>query len=176
MDSSMLLAQAVGMVATIISILSFQCKDNRKLFLIQIASSSIFAVHYLLLGAYTGLLLNLAGVVRLIFLYNGQKKWARHTASMVGVTLLMALCGVVTWNGWLSLLPTAATALGTPFYWSQNGKTLRWAQLCFISPCWLIYNIAQFSIPGVITEVLAILSVVISLIRFRGIEQITPNT
>ena len=172
----MLVAQAVGMVATVISILSFQCKDNRKLFLMQIASSSIFALHYLLLGAHTGLLLNLASVVRLVFLYNGQKRWARHAMSMVGVTLLMAFCGAVTWSGWLSLLPTAAMVVGTPFYWSQTGKTLRWAQLCFISPCWLTYNIALLSFPGIITEILAMLSVIISLIRFRGIEQITPNT
>lgn len=176
MEGNVLLAQAIGMAATIISILSFQCKDNRKLFIMQIASSSIFALHYLLLGAHTGLLLNLASVVRLFFLYNGQKRWARHPAMMVGVTLLMALCGAVTWNGWLSLLPTAAMAVGTPFYWSQNGKTLRWAQLCFISPCWLAYNIALLSIPGIITETLAMLSVIISLIRFRGMEQITPNT
>ena len=175
MEPQMILAQAVGAVGMTIAILAYQCKDNRRLFATQIAAAVVLAIHYLLLNAMTGLLMNMIGVVRLFFLYNGKKKWARHPAAMIGVMALFVVGGAFTYNGWLSILATAATALGTPFYWRQNGKTLRYAQLGFISPCWLIYDIAFLSIPGIITESFAIVSVIISLIRFRGVDQITPD-
>ena len=86
--------------------------------------------------------------------------------------VLMAVCGALTWNGWSSLLPTAAMVVGTPFLWTQNGKTLRLAQLFFVSPCWLTYNVIVFSIAGVFTESFNIISVIVSLCRFglKGLD------
>lgn len=172
MEPRMLLAQVLGFVGAAIAISSFQCKESKKLFLVQIISTMVFSVHYLLLAidnpsANTGMILNLAGMIRAVFLFFGERKWARHWVSLVCVTLLMAVCGVVTWEGWISLLPTAAMVIGTPFFWTRNGKTLRLAQLFFISPCWLTYNALVLSIAGVLTECFNIISVLVSLCRFR---------
>lgn len=172
MEPRMLLAQVLGFAGTAIAISSFQCRESKKLFLVQIISTLVFSVHYLLLAldnpsASTGMILNLAGMVRAVFLFFGEKKWARHWISLVCVTLLMAVCGAVTWGGWISLLPTAAMVIGTPFFWTRNGKTLRLTQLFFISPCWLTYNALVFSIAGVLTESFNIISVLVSLCRFK---------
>ncbi|MDD2503070.1 MAG: YgjV family protein, partial [Clostridia bacterium] len=67
--------------------------------------------------------------------------------------------------------PTAAMVLGTLFMWSRNGKILRYAQFSFISPCWLIYNVAMGSIAGVLTESVNLISVVVSLLRF-GVKEL----
>lgn len=58
--------------------------------------------------------------------------------------------------------------MGTPLYFRKSGKLLRWGQLCFMSPCWLIYNLCSLAIPGVILEIMNISSIIISLIRFKG--------
>jgi len=164
----MIVAQFVGLIGMIAGLSAFQFKETKKLFLMQIISSLVYALQYLLLGAYTGLMLNIAGAIRLVILYFGTKKWASHPATMAGVMLMMLLCGVFSWHGWLSLLPTLAQVVSTPLYFKKNGKLLRMGQLCFMSPCWLIYNFASGSIPGGVMEILNISSVVISLIRFKG--------
>jgi hypothetical protein len=166
-----LAAQIVGIIAAVVLWASFQCKNTKRLFLMQLISSTIFSLHFLLLGAYTGMILNLAEVLRSYLLYQGNKKWASHRITMIAVMLMFAVSGAITWDGWLSLLPTAAMVLGTLFMWSRNGKTLRFAMLFFISPCWLVYNIAMGSIAGVLTEVVNIASIIISFLRF-GIKEL----
>ncbi|MBE5783931.1 MAG: YgjV family protein [Clostridiales bacterium] len=168
MNTQTIIAQGVGAVGMILGVLAFQCKDTKKLFLVQFLASLVCALQFLLLGAYTGLLLNIAGAIRLVVLYFDKKKWANHPATMWAVTLMMVLCGIFTWDGWLSLLPTAAQTLSTPLYFKKSGKLLRWGQLLFMSPCWLIYNLCSLAIPGVILEILNISSIIISLIRFKG--------
>jgi len=168
MNAQTWIAQAVGVVGMILGVLAFQCKDTKKLFLMQFLASLVCALQFLLLGAYTGLLLNVAGAIRLVILYFDKKKWANHPATVAAVTLMMVLCGIATWDGWLSILPTAAQAVSTPLYFRKSGKLLRWGQLCFMSPCWLIYNLCSLAIPGVILEIMNISSIIISLIRFKG--------
>lgn len=165
------IAQILGLIAAAILWWAFQCKNTKRLFLLQLISSIGFSLHFLVLGAYTGMLLNLAEVLRSYLLYRGDKKWTSHRITMVAVMLLMAFCGAVSWDGWLSLLPSAAMVIGTCFMWSRNGKILRLAQLFFISPCWLIYNVAMGSIAGILTESVNIVSVIVSLLRF-GLKEL----
>ncbi len=166
MEPRMIVGQILGVIGAIIAISSFQCKESKKLFLVQILSTAVFSVQFYLLSANTGMILNIAGLIRAVFLYYGDKKWARHPVSLVSIMLLMIVCGVITWDGWISLLPTIAMVVGTPFLWTQNGKTLRLAQLFCISPCWLTYNAIVLSIAGVGCECFNIASVIISIRRF----------
>ena len=124
------IAQILGMVGAILLWSAFQCK-NTKLFFLQLLSSAFFTAFFML-GAYTGLLLNSAEVLRSFFLYKGQEKWASHKITMIAVMVMMA-AGAVSWDGWLSLLPTAAMVVGTYFLWSRNGKILRFAQLFYLT-------------------------------------------
>lgn len=164
-------AQIFGLIGAVVLWCAFQCKDTKRLFFLHFIAATFFSLHFFLLGAYTGLLLNLAEMIRSFLLFQGQKKWASHPVSMIAIMLLMAACGAISWAGWLSLIPTAAMVVGTLFMWKRNGKTLRFAQLIFISPCWLIYNAAMGSIAGVLTESVNIISVVISLWRF-GLKEL----
>ena len=168
MDMRMLIAQGIGTVATVIALMAFQCKDTKKLYLMQFFSNLLFTLHYLVLGAMTGLLLNGMGTVRLVMLSFVKGKWAKSKGAMGGLMGVMALCTYLTWDGWLSLLPAAAQIFSTPLYYRQNGKMLRWGQVLFMSPCWLVYNIFQHSIPGAVTDLMHMTSVIVSFIRFRG--------
>lgn len=168
----MLFAQAVGFAGAAVACFSYQCRSSRRLFLVQFFACLMFAAHFFLLGAFTGLFLNAVELIRSFFLIQKGKKWASHPAAMALVMLLPVICGALTWDGWLSLLPTAAMVIGAPFLWTRKGKVLRLANLCFISPCWLIYNVFVFSIAGILTECCNILSVLLSFLRFgrKGLD------
>lgn len=170
MDTRTMIAQVVGFIGIIVAFISFQCKDNKRLFFYQLLSYVIWVVHFLILQAYAGVLLNVAGAIRSFFLYNTDKKWGSSRISMIAVTLLMIICAVITWTGPICLFPAIGMALGTLAMWSRNGRILRWVQLLCTSPFWIVYNIPSQSYAGILCESMNMISVIIALIRFRKQE------
>ncbi|HAL88519.1 MAG TPA: YgjV family protein, partial [Clostridiales bacterium] len=54
MDTRQLLIQTIGFAGTVLFFFSYQCRENRRLFQVQLASYLLYTVHLLLLGAVTG--------------------------------------------------------------------------------------------------------------------------
>ena len=127
-----IIGQAIGIVAMIVMSLSFQCRKSAHVFLVQLIACLIFSTHFLLLGAYTGLILNGLEVIRYYLLYREDKAWTSSKPVIIGVMVMMALAGVVTWEGWYSFFPVFATVASTPLLWSRDAKKLRYAGLFVI--------------------------------------------
>lgn len=177
MVARLIIAQILGIIGSVITLASFQFKSSKRLFMAQIVAMAIYTIHFLILsidnpGAYTGMLMNIAGAIRATFLYFDDKKWATHPVSFVLLTLMMLVCGIVTWEGWTSLLPTIAMLVGTPLMWKRNGRILRLGQLAIVSPCWLVYNALVLSISGVVSEAFNMISVIVSICRYglKGLD------
>lgn len=159
-----ILAQIVGILGTCAAFISFQLKENKKFFILQSTSGALFALNFLMLGAYTGSLLNLINIYRGAVMAGGKK--TRKLFFLVSIQLLYIVATVFTYTNIFSLIALAAQLIGTFAMWSQNGKTIRILQLFAVSPMWLIHNIFVFSIGGIICEVFNIGSIIVSLIRF----------
>lgn len=163
-------AQWIGVIAMSISFAGYLGKNSHRIFFFQIITNGIWAVHLFMIGAYTGMVLNILGFVRSLFLYFEDKKWARSMWSCAGITLLMAVSCVYTWQGWPSLLSTLAQVVGTPLFWTRKDKVVRWAQFVWISPLWLVHNILEGSVAGTFTEILNMVSVGTAMIKYRKHE------
>ena len=59
-----LIAQILGLVGVLFTVLTYQMNTNQKVLLTQGASAVCFFLNYLLLGAYPGAALNLVSVAR----------------------------------------------------------------------------------------------------------------
>lgn len=159
------LAQIIGFVALSMAFLSFQQNTHKGIMGFQTVGSSIFAVHFFMLGAYTGSLLNIASALRDIVFLNKDKKWARNKIWLWGFLGLFAAICVFTWEGPVSLLPFIGCAVFTVSFWIDNPKTVR--RISWIaSPCWMVYNVVNNSWAGVITEIIALSSIFIGMLRF----------
>ena len=66
----------------------------------------------------------------------------------------------------LSALTYSTLELMTVLMWRGNGKHIRYGQFFVSSPSWIIHNIFNFSLGGILCEVFMMLSVVISFIRY----------
>ena len=64
MSIQLLLIQAVGLVGIATFFLSFQCRNNRRLFLVQFLAYVFLSAHMLLLGAVTGGISYIINVLR----------------------------------------------------------------------------------------------------------------
>ena len=159
-----ILAQVLGILGTIFAFVSFQLKENKKFFMLQALSGCMFALNFLLLGAYTGCLLNFINIFRGAVMAGGKKTY--KVPWLIAIQALYIIATVFTYTNIFSLIALIAQLVGTFAMWSRNGKTIRFLQLFCVSPMWLIHNIFVFSIGGIICEVFNLGSIIVSLIRF----------
>ena len=166
--------QAIGIVAMALSIIAFQFKSKRTLLLIICVSSALFSINLFLLGAITGGIMNILSVVRSLVYVDKDKlpipiKWVNAmfvVAYLISYVLSFTLFGTepILKNFILELLPIIAMTAMTFAFAADNSKTVRLAG--FInSPCWLIYNIFNMAIGGILCEVFALVSIISALIR-----------
>ncbi len=159
-----IIAQILGIVGTVAAFISFQLKENKRFFILQAISGSLFALNFLLLGAYTGCLLNFINILRGAVMAGGKKM--HKLPWLIAILALYTAATVLTYTNIFSLIAFIAQLAGTFAMWSKNGKTIRFLQLFCVSPLWLIHNIFVFSIGGIICEVFNIGSIIVSLFRF----------
>ena len=50
--------------------------------------------------------------------------------------------------------------------WSRNGKKIRLAKLLIVGPGWLIYDIYAWTVAGILAELFALTSTVVSIFRY----------
>lgn len=167
------LVQLIGFVGTGLFFLSFQCKENKKLFRVQLFSYLFYTSHLLLLGATTGGVSYMINCMRSFCL---QSKWNFAKSN----TMCVILCGLqivamkLTWSGWISLLPVIANIASTIGGFTKNPQKVRITGMFINSPLWIIYNIIVGSWAGILDEIVSELSMVVSIIRFgwRNLDKI----
>ena len=162
------LVQGIGICAAVLGISSFQGKTQKQIVLLQLLGNILWSLHFLLLGAWAGGILNAIAIFRgLVFYFRTDKKWARSPVWYVVFCALFVGAAVFSWifeDGAWSLLPLAGMIL-TTFSLALHDPFRVRAVTFFASPCWLVYNAINGSIPGVLTESFAICSIIIGILR-----------
>ena len=166
--------QAIGFIGLFFVALSFQNKQRKGILLFQMLASVFYVIHFLLLGALTGFIMNLISIARCYVFYNKEKEWASKKIWLYFFMVLATLGAVFTWKNSFSILPMIGMCVGTASFWMNNPKHIR--LLILISPpCWFTYNLISGSIAGMITEIFSLTSVVIGIIRFDIMKPSSKN-
>lgn len=158
------IAQGIGLIGMILLFVSFQNNNKKRLLLIQVFACIMFAMHFTLLGAYTGAGMNAAEVARNI-VFSQDEKLKYKKAWIVVFMMLFTVIGVISWQNSFSILPIIATNLSVIAF---SMRTPRYIRLCYlpVSVFWLIYNISVFSVAGIITEIFCLTSIFIAFWRY----------
>jgi len=167
-------AQCIGIVAMLFNILSYQSKNQKTLIALQLFGSALFSLNYLLLGATVGGILNILSAVRaIVFLFKDRlkaDKTAWFVAFIVSYVLVYILSFTVfgkeptAFNLIIEILPVIAMLLITIGYRLKNAAAVRRCAL-ISSPAWLTYNIAVFSLGGIICEIFTLISILVGILR-----------
>jgi hypothetical protein len=174
METIEIIAQGIGFAGLAMNCLSYQAKSKRNLIVIQLFGALFFVIHFGMLGAIMGCMLNSVAVFRSLLFANAEKTNANHPAWLALFIAIYAGSYVLTFtvfetpvtipNLLLQILPPVAMTFSTLSFRTKNAATVR--KLClFCSPLWLIYNIFNFSISGILTETISIISIVAGIIR-----------
>lgn len=170
MNTREIFAQIFGLIGLVIIVWSFQCKKNRNFFLLQGIGSFAFVLNFILINAYAGALFNLTNLVRgLLFSKEDRKVW-KLVLVMTLYTACFAVSSFLSWGNWFMIfiasLPFVTLLIMSVLMWLSNGKYIRYFQVTLMSPAWIIHNIFNFSLGGILCESFNMISTIISFIRY----------
>lgn len=147
-----------------IIVISYQQKTHKNILVFQMVSGLLFTAHYVLIGAYTGAVMNLVGAFRSLVYSNRNKKWASSVIWPVLFSIGFLISGILTWENVFSVLPLIAMLMSSIVLWIEQPKINRILSIP-TSSCWLIYNIKTESIAGTATEIFVLASIIIGILR-----------
>lgn len=165
-----LFIQIIGFVPSLISIISIQLEDRKKILILQLFCAIMWLTHYYLLGAYTAVLTNCIGIMRSVISYYNDKNWAKSNIWLFIIILLSLLSSLVSWSGFISILPSLSMVLTATGLWIKNLKITR-VLFLLSSPCLLLYDIKTGSWGCTIIEIVAFFSFLFAILRL----DILPN-
>ncbi len=162
-----LVGQIMGWVAAILTFCSYQCKEHKKLLVVQTLSSLSICISYLFLNAWSGMLLNVICIIRNFIIYRKDIKIFSYSFWPYLLAGVMAIMGVASWQGPMSMLIIVALVVNTLFLYFPNVQNLR-KSIVVTSTMVLIYNVSYAVWGGVVNEMIAISSAIIGICRYRN--------
>lgn len=174
MEFNEILAQSFGILAMILNIISFQCKNQKGIIALQLFGGALFSVNYFMLGATVGGMLNIIGTLRaIVYLFKEKLKADRigfliaFVISYIAIYVLnFAVFGkeATPFNLIIEILPVIGmTALNIGYRLKRAADVRRCAIIS--SPCWLTYNIVAGSWGAIASEILTFSSIIIGILR-----------
>lgn len=164
MDPIFIIGQCLGAVAIALGFLSYQMKTQGQLILMQACTTAVFAIHYLMLGAITGMAMNIVSFIRCVVYYFRNRSGSTERITPIIFTVIMAIMGIVTWNAWYSVFIFLGLVINTMCMAFSDPQKVR-ASIFVTSPLVIVYDVFTLSIGGIIYESVAITSSVIGFIR-----------
>ena len=165
-QTQLIIGQALGILATVITGISYQMNTKRSLLLVQTSATLCTCLAYFFLGATSGFILNVVCILRNVVFYFQKNSGKGHMTPAILLAAAMVLLGAFSWQGPVSLLIIVALAANTIFLSFGNPQLLR-KSILGTSSLVLLYNIFVFSLGGIANESLAIVSSVVGILRFR---------
>ena len=157
-----IISQTIGIIAFIISLVAYHRNKKEKILGNMILSNILNLVHYILLGAYTGCITKGLAIFRdgFIILKENNEKYNKKFFLYIFV-IIYVISSVVSYKNIWSLFPLIAAVIYLIPIWGGNKKIVKQTALFFYF-LWLIYNIFIFSIAGIISNIISIISTAIA--------------
>lgn len=155
----LIVSQVIGLIAWGLLVFSYYKEDINKVLFIQIISAVFYCISYLLLGAWSGLLVCFFELVKAIGYYKSDKD-----KLIFFVTLpIYVVIAYFTYDGFVSILPTIASIIiGFSFTYD---KRIALIGTIFSSILWIAYDIQIYAFAQALTDGILVVSNLFILIK-----------
>ena len=166
-DINFWLSQLIGIEALLLLIISYRKKNTNEILVVQVISSLCYVVHYLLLGAFSGVLICLLDFFRDILYYKTDKDNLLFLLS----SPFYILVGVLNFNTIIDLLPTIAS-VNDGYILTKHKKVVLIGSIitCIL---WIIYDFTYKSYSGALASLFVIISNLSILLFDKKITNVT---
>lgn len=167
MDPLFIIAQAVGVLTTVVAVATFQFKDKRHILLGNVASNLLVALQYALLGGLSGAWICIVAAVQTVVMYFVDKK---PDAKKLRMCLLILFCAMyiagtcIVYQGWGDILTCVCALIYVLAILQKDSKGFRRCILVNAS-LWIVYDIYTLAFSGILTHGLELVSILVAMVR-----------
>jgi hypothetical protein len=158
-------AQGVGFFGVAMLFLSYQRNDRKWILFAQVGAMGFFAVHFALLGAYTGAAMYLIATARNGVYFFRPRRWADSIVWIWGFFAAFIIAGMFTFDSPFCLFPIAAMMVDTEALHMASPRRTRLLELV-CSAAWIVYAVYERSVPAAACEVVIILFILYAVWKF----------
>jgi len=147
-----ILSQILVIISTVFIGTSYLAKSKKKVMLLCVIYCIFYSSHYMLLGAYTGMIMSLISATRNIYFYLYAKNNKKNKLfSLILFTSFATISGIICYQDTFSLVSIGANMISTYSIWQDNIKKYRVLAIP-VSLGFIIYAIHINSIFSLIME------------------------
>ncbi|MBR2335613.1 MAG: YgjV family protein [Clostridia bacterium] len=169
------IAMVIGIFAVILYALGYLQRKRRSIIILNVSSKILYITQYILLGAFAGAALDIAGAISSIIAErkNSIPFIKKHTKLFVIIidAIIVVIGVVLTILGdKYGLLSLVGVLLHTSAFWIDDEKKIR--RVSFIgSPFWLAYNFLSTAYSSCIGDILSMVSIGIAMVRYGDFKK-----
>lgn len=164
MTTAQIIAQIFSAAAYVLFLFCYHGNNMKKILSVKLSVDLLSSISYILLGAYSGLAMNIISATRAVVFMNNDKKYLKSVFWKWLFIAINIFSLIITWKSFYSLLPAIAGVLSTISFWQKDVKFARIMAL-IINVLVLSYNLFVGSYTGMIGEALAFCSVALALYK-----------
>ena len=170
-----LIANCVGFVAITLYLLGYLQKKRKNIILFNVTSRILYIIQYILLGAFAGAALDIAGAISSILAErkNSIPFIKKHTKLFVIIidAIIVVIGVVLTILGdKFGILSLIGVLLHTSAFWIDHEKTIRRVSF-FGSPFWFAYNFLSAAYSSCIGDILSMVSIGVAMVRYGDFKK-----
>lgn len=170
-----LFSQIFGFSAMAVAISTYQFNKHKIMMILLTLCSTFWCLHFLCLGAYTAVALNVINLIRNAVYGFRDKKWAQSNAVPAAFLAVTVLAVVLTWKNIWDIFPLVAAVFATLANWQTDTRKLRYLTYP-VSVGWLVYNIVNHSVAGMCNEIFTIVSLTVGVVRYDILKKSPKKT
>ena len=162
-----LAANIIGITAVAMFVFSYQCKTRRGILLLNAGSRVFYVLQYLLLGAFSGAVLDITALAVSLLAQRKDNGWSKaHPGlTILGANAFIIAMGLLCWQDVFSLLPIAGVLFETGALWLNKERQIRFVSF-FGAPFWLAYNLIFGAYGSMVGNVMTMVSIGIAIVRY----------
>lgn len=160
-----LIGQIFGVIAVILGFITYQIRTQKALLFVQTVTALVFVIHYLLIGAVSGMVLNIVAMIRNLVYSRRDLKLFSGKWWPIAFAVIMGITGMLFWQDWYSVFVVAGLVINSVCMSFKDPQKIR-KSILVSSPLVLIYDAFALSLGGIIYESAAIVSALVGILRF----------
>ena len=163
-----IIANIFGITATIVFLSSYQFKSRKQIIICSTIARLLYALQYVFLGAFSGLVLDLvAGFVSIV----AEKKDCdfikkRFPLVVVLCYVLILASGAIAYEGIFTIIAVLGVIFEVTAFWVSSVLKIRLLSL-LAPPCWGAYNIKHMAYGAAVGNVITFVSIIVSIFRYH---------
>lgn len=161
-----IIAQIFGLIGIVFSILSMQMKTKKNIMIMLLGLNLSSALNFLFLGSISGSLVCLFAVLETIINYLYDNKNKRIPIYIISIYVIInIILGLISYKGLFDIVPIICALLFCATICTKKESNIR--KIMFGNQSlWLIYDITIKAYMFSISNILTLISIIISIVRY----------